>query len=389
MAQEQDADIRTEFKAYVVFNGKKLEPTVSELLEEVRESPIWDKLFDVRNQEKPPGWIWFHIPAASQAWLIMRFLDSEDSTSYNESGNKMAQLHSEHVPEFEGLIKSRALDESFYVTSNEATLLNRDQVVYRYYKRYLTTVLANEDTRARYMRSGKKIRPRIVMVSPLRLWKISHDVVITAFPTNWEGRRDFEFAPIGHAYNSVMRSRPESATELVSKILASLVTFVDGPYFAGLNESLLTIFETETSAQTTEQLKIYQEFQKLVTARIQTNAPAHNAPADPGTADAGGADQPSTAIEIVNNEMECFRVVMDIRDELAMISSIFSEQERVIQSVVRTIKPLAPKTPGASATMNQLQEAELGILLWKQRIFNIDQRAQMVEKAVSPLGRTC
>lgn len=46
-----------------------------------------------------------------------------------------------------------------------------------------------------------------------------------------------------------MRSHPQNAMELVSKIMASLVTIVDAPYYAGLHESLLTMFEFDTSAQ--------------------------------------------------------------------------------------------------------------------------------------------
>lgn len=75
------------------------------------------------------------------------------------------------------------------------------------------------------------------------------DVVITAFPGIGEEGRLPELATLGHVYQSVMISRPASAMELASQIIASLVKAVDSPHCAGLHDDLLTIFEAETSAQ--------------------------------------------------------------------------------------------------------------------------------------------
>ncbi|KAL6360674.1 hypothetical protein LRP88_06381 [Fusarium phalaenopsidis] len=105
-------------------------------------------------------------------------------------------------------------------------------------------------------------------------------------------------------------------------------------------------------------------------------------------AESDAADPRSSLVttEVINTEMECFRVVMDIRDELAMISSVFSEQERVIQSVMRTIDMLVQQvSSGADATRDPLHKAGLGIELWKKMISNIDRRAQVIEKALSHL----
>ncbi|KAJ4323639.1 hypothetical protein N0V84_004247 [Fusarium piperis] len=73
---------------------------------------------------------------------------------------------------------------------------------------------------------------------------------------------------------------------------------------------------------------------------------------------------------------------MDIRDELSMISSVFSEQERVIQTVKKLV---SPEDDNTDAIRDQLEGAELGISLWKKRLSNIDQRAQVVEKALGHL----
>ncbi|RTE83697.1 hypothetical protein BHE90_001768 [Fusarium euwallaceae] len=296
--------------------------------------------------------------------VAMPFLDSENSKAYNDPNNKISRLKlanaSSNGSEVTGLIVSRTLDESFYVTSSNTASLDQDQVVRRYYE------------------SEDEIQSRILMVSPLRLWKIGRDVVITAFPSNWEGSRKFDSTPLGHVYQSVTKSRPVSSMDLVSQIMASLITAIDGPSYAGLPKSLFAIFEAQALAQKTRQLRLYQEFRGFV---AENQGFAEN------------ANQASRAITIVSDEMECFRVVMDIRDELAMISSVISEQERAFQSVAGTIQRLlAPDRRSTDATKDQPNsikdqpdEVELGIIRWKSRISNIDQRTQVVEKALSHL----
>lgn len=101
----------------------------------------------------------------------------------------------------------------------------------------------------------------------------------------------------------------------------------------------------------------------------------------------GGESQHPSALESITSEVECFRVTMDIRDELTMVSSVFFEQERAIQTIMRTFEKLM-EDPATNAPRDQFHEAELGIALWVKRLSNIDQRAQVVEKAVSLLERT-
>ncbi|KAJ4247009.1 hypothetical protein NW757_009160 [Fusarium falciforme] len=256
----------------------------------------------------------------------MNFLDSEDSRIYHERDNKIARRRLAQIdlgdPDGRSLLILRSLDESFSVTTGDEDDLNHDQVVFRYYNYYRA------------------------------------DVVITAFPAKYNENSNSQFTTFDNVHQSATRSHPQNAMELVSKIMASLVTIVDAPYYAGLHESLLTIFEFDTSAQ---------KFQQR--------------------ARGGSESRPSSALESITSEVECFRVIMDIREELAMISSVFSEQERAIQTVMRTFEKLM-KDPAANTPRDQLHEAELGIALWVKRLSNIDQRAQVVEKAVSLLERT-
>lgn len=156
------------------------------------------------------------------------------------------------------------------------------------------------------------------------------------------------------------------------------------------------------TTQCTKQLGLYKKFYKITAARIQ---PASDTPTAAPTRE---TDEPSKPIGIINEEMECFRIVMDIRDELSMISSIFSDQERVMKNLTRTIQELrsgVTKTPVSQPTKtasqpiettgpssdtkdqpkkmtdqldamrSQPSEVELGIMRWKLRISNIDQRA--------------
>ncbi|RSM02976.1 hypothetical protein CEP52_007661 [Fusarium oligoseptatum] len=192
---------------------------------------------------------------------------------------------------------------------------------------------------------------------------------------------DPQFTTFGNICQSVINDLPRSAMELVSKIMASLVTAVDGPYYAGLNESLLTIFESETSAQTARQLEFYKNFQRLVTSRTRPRSmksrskasvegPRARRDAPNSESDHSGSENQSpTTLETINDEVECFRVIMDIRDELSMISSVFSEQEQVIQSVMNNIKkPIPPKGSDAHATRyadpttDQLKGAEAQVV---------------------------
>ncbi|RSL77932.1 hypothetical protein CEP51_008647 [Fusarium floridanum] len=427
--------LRKEFRALIVFNSEKFEPTIFELLES--DGKPWKEFAKMKSGERPPGWIWFHLPSVNLNWLnslvwqlqckniiqtwkgdpemadgtetvgdghsdgilsvfkrtfaghravdfprfdnaqgsedatfsvAMPFLDSESYGAYTDANNKVSRLKSSKKtavgPYITTIMPSRTLDESFYVTSNDTTARGRergqkkdqdqDQVVYRYYQDYLDRVLANDPKRITKSQSRHGTQQRILMVSPLRLWKIGRDVVITAFPETGEETRPFELTTLGHVYQSIVTSGPASAMELVSQIMASLVTAIDGSHHAGLHDSLLTIFEAETSAQTTKQLKLYHEFRELITARIQ---PSPNTPAGaPPGAPPGETGQSPKAITIIDEEMECFRIVMDIRDELAMISSVLSDQERVMQSVRRTIQEL--KSGVAENTTDQPTETK-------------------------------
>ncbi|KAM6522013.1 hypothetical protein FALCPG4_011707 [Fusarium falciforme] len=415
---------REEARVHVVTNDKKFNPTLSQLLGLDGES--WWSSVEIKTSEKPPSWIWFHLPAVNKGWLsdliwklqtkemiprwesdneeggngvvsflhetfsgkrivelprfdkpnesgdatfsiAMNFLDSEDSRIYHERDNKIARRRLAQIdlgdPDGRSLLISRSLDESFSVTTGDEDDLNHDQVVFRYYNYYRAGKLSDgrEDQDSKRKRA---VASRILMVSPLRLWKIGRDVVITAFPAKYNENSNSQFTTFDNVHQSATRSHPQNAMELVSKIMASLVTIVDAPYYAGLHESLLTMLEFDTSAQMAKQLDIFKKFQQR--------------------ARGGSESQPSSALESITSEVECFRVIMDIRDERAMISSVFSEQERAIHTVMRTFEKLM-KDPAANTPRDQLHEAELGIALWVKRLSNIDQRAQVVEKALGHL----
>lgn len=108
----------------------------------------------------------------------MPFLNSEDWEASKDSNNKIARLREIHKgvgePEATTLLLSQTLDESLCVTSNESSPLNYDQVVRRYYDRCRTekrTKLA-APSGSRGPETSDEIKPRILMVSPLRLWKV-------------------------------------------------------------------------------------------------------------------------------------------------------------------------------------------------------------------------
>jgi hypothetical protein len=59
--KKRDEALRAEFNACVVLDGdEKLEPTVSQLLGSKDES--WWGSENIRSHERPPRWIWFHLP---------------------------------------------------------------------------------------------------------------------------------------------------------------------------------------------------------------------------------------------------------------------------------------------------------------------------------------
>ena len=79
---------------------------------------------------------------------------------------------------------------------------------------------------------------------------------------------------------------------------------------------------------------------------------------------------------IIDDEIEAFRVIMDIRDELAMISSVLMDQETVVTSLT-TLAEFKGKQPKDQVSL------DFAVQRWRAKFAGIDKRAEMVEKTVS------
>lgn len=66
--EQIEALLRTEFRAFVYFNGGTSSPTISELLEP--RSKFWKNISKKKRNGRTSDWIWFHLPAVNvRPWL--------------------------------------------------------------------------------------------------------------------------------------------------------------------------------------------------------------------------------------------------------------------------------------------------------------------------------
>jgi hypothetical protein len=97
--------------------------------------------------------------------------------------------------------------------------------------------------------------------------------------------------------------------------------------------------------------------------------------------DAGGGTN-AIAMKIITTELECFRIVMDIRDELTMISSVISDQSEATKELVSLLSAFHVPSgePLDLEVAGSVFENTVG--RWNKKISNIQKRAKMVERAV-------
>jgi hypothetical protein len=208
------------FQAFYVIQGRILEPNVRELLgyPGVEE---WRKWKEIYPRSAP--WFWFHLPVVCVDWVqdlisklasrgiitdqtsaskfvkdnfpsspcvtqaipgtaedsmvyaAMYFLSSDRIPTLNEDNNEpQKRLHHlygvhKYEPGEGSVFISRPLDQCHALVNHLTPVLDRNQVMHRYYIRYKEGKLRSPGNT---MKKPEDMKPRILMVSPFKLWKI-------------------------------------------------------------------------------------------------------------------------------------------------------------------------------------------------------------------------
>ncbi|KAF2102776.1 hypothetical protein NA57DRAFT_71761 [Rhizodiscina lignyota] len=206
----------------------------------------------------------------------------------------------------------RTPDESYYrgLSHEQLSRRNRDQVLSR-----VTEEEGHES---------------LLMVSQLWLWKIDH-VILTAFPNsrNEEGPKSLLYDGIASLLEDLSEPVAVSLTheQLTAWILSECINFIDRPHMAGLQEPVLIFFE-KAVAKAADDVQKYtdrDDFNKReVTIELFEKAVAKAADDAPKNTDRADFNKMEITIE-----KKMIHDIGDIREELAMISNILSQQQEI------------------------------------------------------------
>lgn len=78
---------REEARVHVVTNDKKFNSTLSQLLG-LNGEPWWSSV-EIKTSEKPPSWIWFHLPAVNVRAFLDPFLPWYITSNANRSTERV------------------------------------------------------------------------------------------------------------------------------------------------------------------------------------------------------------------------------------------------------------------------------------------------------------
>ncbi|KIW69180.1 hypothetical protein PV04_05073 [Phialophora macrospora] len=246
----------------------------------------------------------------------------------NDSAQKVLMQFYLRAGEPNALHIRRTLDQYYYPALPDDRTKSRDgdQVVYRFQHRELKR--AQKDTGFETLRNL-----RICTVDQLWLWVIDEKTVITCFPQRWN-----QSSPQG---NGTAKGLPDALEFIRDRIhndgnlelntvyhLATLITslctsFVDECTAepSASSETFLQIFANAIGIESDDESDHFEEFKKGVKELENVALDDDDAKAQESSLD--------KSLKI-SKEVDCLNEVKDIRDELKMISSIFSHQKFVL-----------------------------------------------------------
>ncbi|KAI1363844.1 hypothetical protein F5Y08DRAFT_354130 [Xylaria arbuscula] len=366
------------------------------------------------------------------------------------------------------VIFPRTLDQCYFSSAHETTHLDSDQVVYNYLKdlseKWRTVQdkqvkMGNESALLTLLSSEEEIQPKYderdkekrLVTSPLRIWKIGH-FVVSAFPDQEHATpSDSKFQEL--IYRSVWESCPISALDLVLDLAHIFIDFVDRPFNSGLSLSPLWIYERVIAEEAEKQVVRHNQFEEIMrdkredkselkdstpraTRLVQnigakserknttpdskpfmttavTEVPEERDPLE------GNKENDDHVLEtkerkdpmdLITEEAESFKNVMDIRDELSMIESVVKEQDFAVRQLSNYLVMRGEPGKGLQATpsgnepqdrsqskaaaesdlnvqnLRQRMEDMVNRIQWRQsRIGGLDKRASMIEKGLNHL----
>ncbi|KAF2444439.1 hypothetical protein P171DRAFT_32759 [Karstenula rhodostoma CBS 690.94] len=239
------------------------------------------------------------------------------------------------------------LDESYYLGMNSKQLRerNKDQVLSH----------DEEDTE----------KKRVLMVSQLWLWRMDDIVVSACEQKHVKGEtiygknhideplryKDLGYDPHLWAMsnfqeNNLYKGKNMSGLQIAALVFSEFVNHIDGPNYAGLKESVFQVFE-KAVANVYDQVKGYMNETTLEKISIK-------------------------------QEMKFIHDITDIRDELAMIKNVVTDQEEVWTQFYEDLKDEIPKWDDNNRRIAVRPKQQ--IPKFKRRIQKIDEDAQRVEQ---------
>lgn len=239
------------------------------------------------------------------------------------------------------------LDESYYLGMNSEQLRerNRDQVLSH----------DEEDPE----------KKRVLMVSQLWLWRMDNIVVSACGRKHVVGEivygkngidepprhKELEFDPQTGAMfnfqeNNLFKGENMSGLQIAALVFSEVVNHIDGPNYSGLKESIFHVFE-KSVANVYDQVKSYMN---------------------------------ETTIQKISleEEMKFVHAITGIRDELAMIKDVITDQEEVWTQFYEDLKDEISKWDDNNRRIAIRPKQQ--IPKFKRRVQKIDEDAQRVEQ---------
>ncbi|PQK17488.1 hypothetical protein BB8028_0007g06830 [Beauveria bassiana] len=278
--------------------------------------------------------------------LVLPFFDSESleylpvATCRNLGCRRSSQAHmvqacrishqddlNIHVP--------LTLDQSYYMSLQDATNRNEDQVVVKYAKRQ--------------EQGGERRTKNILMVNQLWIWKVDAKTVVTALADRVGS--DGQKSPLIASLSEAMHHDPPPSLDLmIIQIIKAATNFVDAPANAGLGENLFDIFEQSIAHWAEKEAACFQDFhqrqQKTPNDTNRLLAARHARKQQQDCSE-------KRDLCDISLEVGYLREIMDIKDELKMMERVLVDQDTVLSRYEAEAEAEASHKETPSSTMGQ------------------------------------
>ncbi|KAK4443566.1 hypothetical protein QBC34DRAFT_416950 [Podospora aff. communis PSN243] len=254
----------------------------------------------------------------------------------------------------------RTLDQFSYYMLNSTEARDKSQVAYRWAKN--PTVCTEP-----------KNRP-IVMVDQLWLWAFHDGTIVTSSPNTWNGQEEFNLSNVIVKELRYNKDRPiiKSMEDLLHLILKTSVDFFKrkGPVGFQFHEC----FQSSINSVSEQQGHLFDNFRRT-TKRLHV-----------GKLDPVERKKEIEFLFSLDDETELLVEIMDIQDELTIVKTILTQQQVVLERLLRLYPKKADDddADGANSTSpSGLGKNELMVLQGLVQLLK-DQGSSSAAKAVLP-----